>query len=259
MAAGLLSSERLSQFLAITGTERDAIALHHQTMRVGATLMPVTGMIEIALRNAICERLRQTFGNPDWLTRPPAPFVWKGDEASHLNKADGWARRAAYAKLSQAQKRALDVVAYPDGVPAGLSHEKHSKARQKVVPITTGQLIAQLTLFFWKRLFSPDYEATLWQRSLRKLFPNKSISRSQVSARLETLYQTRNRIAHHEPVMGPRLASVIEAADWLAQNFQTNSASSDGILAKMTEPYRADLADEAAALNALLSRFTVSP
>jgi hypothetical protein len=91
------------------------------------------------------------------------------------------------------------------------------------------------------------------------LFPNKSLTRTHVSTHLETLYQTRNRIAHHEPVMGLRLARVIEAADFLALNFHTKAASEDGILAKMTAPYRADLATEVEALNALLSRFTVPP
>jgi hypothetical protein len=258
-AAGLLSSERLSAFVAITGTERDAIALHHLTMRVGAALVPLTGMIEIVLRNAVCERLRQTFDKPDWLTHPPPPFAWKGDESSHLKKAEGWARRAAYTKLTQAEKRALDALAFPHGVPRNISHEKRSKARQSVVSITTGQLIAQLTLFFWKRLFSHDYEATLWQRSLRKLFPNKSLSRADVSARLETLYQTRNRIAHHEPVIGLRLQQAAEAVNYLVQNFQTTTPSEVGILAKMTTPYRVDLATEVAALAVLLSRFTVSP
>ena len=258
-AAALLSSERLSEFLRITGTDRDAIALHHQTMRVGAALMPVTGMMEIMLRNAICERLSQTFAKPDWLAHPPSPFAWKSEQLAHLKQAGNWARRAAYSKLTQAEKRALDAKAFPTGIPAGISHEMHSKKRQKAVDITTGQLVAQLTLFFWKRLFSPDYDATLWQRSLRKLFPNKSLSRTQISAHLETLYQTRNRIAHHEPVMGSRLVRVIDAADFLALNFQTKAATEDGILAKMTAPYRTSLATEAVALGALLSKFTVAP
>ena len=258
-AAAFLSTERLTAFVQLAGSDRDAIALHHQTMQLGAALMPVTGMIEVVLRNAICERLRHTFGHPDWLTNPPPPFAWKGEEENNIKNAGRMARRAAYAKLSQTEKRKLDALAYPNGVPAGLSHEAHSKARQKVVPITQGQLIAQLTLFFWKRLFSPDYDATLWQRSLRGLFPNKALSRTDISANLETLYQARNRIAHHEPVMKARLARVIAAADFVALNFHAKTPSEDAILAKMTAPYRQALKTEAAALDALLARFTVTP
>jgi hypothetical protein len=178
---------------------------------------------------------------------------------AHIKKAQNWARRAEYAKMGHAQKRALDVLAFPGGVPTAISHEMLSKARQKVVSITTGQLIAQLTLFFWKRLFSADYEATLWRRSLRKLFPNKSLSRAAVADHLETLYQTRNRIAHHEPVMGQRLAAVIAAADFIALNFGSKLANQDGILARMTASYRADLSTEAAALSGVIARLIVAP
>ena len=176
-----------------------------------------------------------------------------------MKNAGRLARRAAYAKLSQADKRRLDALAFPHGVPPGLTHEAHSKGRQKVVAITQGQLIAQLTLFFWKRLFSPDYEATLWKPSLRRLFPNKAVSRAQIAANLENLYQTRNRIAHHEPVMDARLASVLAAVDFLALNFTMRTPTEDGILAKMTETDRAALKNEAATLAALLATFTVPP
>jgi hypothetical protein len=228
-------------------------------MRVGAALMPVTGMIEVVLRNAICERLRQSFGHPDWLTNPTPPFEWKGEEQANLKKAAGWARRAAYATMTQTEKRNLDALAYPNGVPPGVSHEHRSKARQKVVPITTGQLIAQLTLFFWKRLFSPDYADTLWKRSLRRLFPNKALSRAEISEQLEALYQSRNRIAHHEPVIGARLARAKAAVEFLAMNFDAKTASEDGILAKMTAPYRDALTQEIGALEALLARYAIAP
>jgi hypothetical protein len=256
-AAALLSSERLSAFLKITGTERDAIELHYQVMQVGAALMPVTGLIEIVLRNAICENLRQTFGHPDWLTNPPAPFEWKGEEQEGIKKATAWARRAAYAKMTHAEKRNLDALAYPNGVPADTSHEHRSKARQRVVLITTGQLIAQLTLFFWKRLFSADYADTLWKRSLKRLFPNKTLARAQIADHLEIVYQARNRIAHHEPVMGARLARSMASIEFLALNFGTKDASEEGILAKMAAPYRMALKREAHDLEALLKRFTI--
>lgn len=60
--AGLISHERLAAFLAITGTEQHALNLHHQTMLVTGALAPVLGIVEFTLRNAICDRLRQTFG-----------------------------------------------------------------------------------------------------------------------------------------------------------------------------------------------------
>ena len=256
-AAALISVERLAGFVAITGTERDALALHQQTMQLAAALMPALGLLEVTLRNAVCDRLRQTFNVPDWLTNPPKPFQWKGDEASKINQAKGHAQRAAYTKMSQAEKKTLDALAFPNGVPTNISHEKRSKKRQKVIAITTGQLVAQLTLFFWKRLFSADYEATLWDRSLKRLFPNKSLSRPQIARHLEALYIARNRIAHHEPIYGARLIQTLAAVDFLAMNYGVSQPSGDAILFKIIAPYRATLDQEAARLKEMLDRYTV--
>ncbi len=256
--AALISSERLGKFLAITGTERDALTLHLRAMQTAAALMPVTGLIEIALRNAACERLRVHFNVPDWLSNPPRPFRWKGSEANNIKKGIGQAQKAAYAKKGQADKRALDVIAYPNGIPAGISHERRSKARQKVLQITAGDLISQLTMFFWKRLFSSDYEATLWKPSLKKLFPNKTLDRSEIAGHLEVIYVARNRIAHHEPVMGQRLQDTLGSIDFISANFASNEPTADNALTKLLAPYRNVLAREADELSDLLGRFTLS-
>lgn len=255
--AALVSSERLAAFVAITGTERDALELHQQTMDVGAALVPVTGMIEIALRNAVCEQLRQTFDKPDWLTHPPAPFVWRGEESDNIRRCTGFAQRAAYSKNSQAEKKALDAIAFPGGVPKATSHEARSKARQRAISITTGQLIAQLTLFFWKRLFSSDYESALWRRSLKRLFPDKTLTRAQVAESLEVIYQARNRIAHHEPLYGERLRRTLEAIDFITETFATKTPGPDAILARMCRPARHRLQVEADKLAMLLAQFIV--
>ena len=257
-AAALISAERLAAFVAITGTERDALDVHHQTMEVGAALMPVTGLIEVALRNDIAERLRVLFGVPDWLNNPPAPLAWRGEETASLTRAIRQGQRAEYAKLTNAAKKALDAVAYPQGIPPGTSHEDRAKARQRAIQITTGQQIAQLTLYFWKRLFSSDYEATLWDRSLKRVFPNKKLTRGQIAGQLEVIYQARNRIAHHEPLHGPRLTQTLEAIDFILTTFNASTPSGDAILSKMCAPSRQRLQGEADKLVALLAKFTVS-
>lgn len=254
-----LSSERLAALVQITGTERDAFELHQKMMAVGAALMPVIGLLEITLRNAICDRLRQLFGTPDWLNNPPAPFVWRGEEVDSLKRATRQGQRAQYAKLSNTDKRLLDAVAYPQGVPANVTHEARSKARQRAIPLTQGQQIAQLTIMFWKRLFSNDYEATLWARSLKRLFPNKGLTRGQIAVELEHIYQARNRIAHHEPLYGPRLANTLAAIDFIAQNFETRTPAPDALLAKVIAADRARLQQAADDLAAMLAKFNVAP
>lgn len=255
-AAVLLSSDRIATFLRITGNERDAIELHQQMLNVSAVLMPVTALVEIALRNAACERLRAMFGAPDWLRNPPPPFAWRGEEQDALRRAVRQGQRAAYAKLAQSDKRALDNAAFPNGVPAGTSHEDRAKARQRQIPVNQGQVIAQLTLMFWKRLFSSDYEAALWRRSLKRIFPNKALSRADIAQRLEDIYQTRNRIAHHEPVYGARLARTIEAVDFICRNFGAVGAEGVTVLMKLQEEPRQSLQREADLLAAMLSRFS---
>lgn len=253
-----LSSERLATFLRIAGTERDAFDLHQQMLAVGGAFMPVLGLIEIALRNAASERLRRLFESPDWLNNPPAPFVWRGEERQSLTKAVRQGQRAEYAKLTNAQKKALDAVAYPGGIPEDVDHEARARARQRAITITQGQQIAQLTVLFWKRLFSSDYEATLWARSLKRIFPNKTLSRADVARELEHIYQARNRIAHHEPLYGVRLTNTLAAIDFIAQNFETPKADADALLARIIAADRERLHAEADKLAAMLARFTVT-
>ncbi|WGS49138.1 hypothetical protein LFL96_15405 [Paraburkholderia sp. D15] len=149
--------------------------------------MSVTAVIEIALRNAICDRLSEHFGGEGWLRCPPAPFVWKDEERGKIEAAVRGAQRAAYIKLDAADKRALDEVAFRRGVPPDLEHELRIGARQRSIVVRGGQVITQLTLYFWKRLFSREYEQTLWKPALKRIFPSKAIDRSTVAVQLEQI------------------------------------------------------------------------
>lgn len=257
--ASLISHERLATYLAIAGTDQDAVELHRLAMALNGALSPVLGVIEVSLRNAACERLRTAFGVPDWLTNPPAPFAWHGEEKDAIRRATGQAQRAVYMKMGSTEKKALDPVAYPTGVPANISHETRTRARQRTIAPTSGQVIAQLTFHFWKRLVSSDYDPTLWQRGLKRMFPDKSLSRGKVAVHYEVLYQSRNRIAHHEPIYGARLTKVLTAVEFVSQRFDARQPDPDGILAKMLAPFMPDLLRAAADLEAMIDRFRVVP
>ncbi|WCM19059.1 hypothetical protein NDK50_16775 [Paraburkholderia bryophila] len=241
----LLSEERLSTFQTMAGTTRAAIALHQQTLQLAGALMSVTAVVEIALRNSVCDRLGDHFAVDGWLRRPPTSFVWKDEERGKIEAAVRSAQRAAYAKLNASDKSALDEAAFRRGVPPGLDHEFRVAARQKAIVVRSGQVITQLTMYFWKRLFSRDYEQSLWKPALRRIFPNKAIDRSAVAIQLEQIHQSRNRVAHHEPVYGHRLVDTLNAVDFLASNLGV--AGSDGCTAlhKVLRSERAALADRA--------------
>ncbi|CAD0327056.1 hypothetical protein CFBP498_19570 [Xanthomonas hortorum pv. vitians] len=255
--AALLSAERLATFIQLSGSERDALDLHDVTVVVASALMPVACLVEIALRNAVSERLRTVFASPDWLTQPPAPFSWRSSEGEKIKEAKRQAQRAAYAKLTDSGRRALDAVAFVGGVPSGIKYENRIRKRQATLSISHGQLLAQLTMFFWKRIFSSDYENTLWKRGLKTLFPNKSINRGEVASHLEIIYQARNRIAHHEPIYGERLARLVESLDFIVTNLGNKDGDESSSLAKLTARHRDRLRQTAKESDDLFARFIV--
>ncbi len=256
----LLSPERLAPFLNIVGSDLDAIELHHQSLRLNAAVMPVIALIEISLRNAISEQLRAKLGVPNWLTAPPRQhLVWHRKENDHIKKAIVHARRAAYAKLTNAQKKDLDALAYPTGVPKGLQRDRRVRKRQAQIQVNVSQTIAQLTLSFWKGLFSADYEAVLWKPVLRRLFPNKGIDRVDVARHLEVIYEARNRIAHHEAVIDGRLDDLLKSLDYIIQSFGAKHQGTAPVMVQMTAPFRAVLDAEASATKERIGRYTPRP
>ena len=58
----LLSIERLSVLMHLTGSLAAAIDLHQETLRLGASLMSVIATVEIAIRNSVYKNLSDHFG-----------------------------------------------------------------------------------------------------------------------------------------------------------------------------------------------------
>ncbi|WP_421951629.1 hypothetical protein [Pelagibacterium sp.] len=227
----ILSAERLAVLTQLTGNAKSAIELHQETLRLGANLLNVIASIEIALRNSICENLGQFFGAPGWLISPPPPFQWRLTEKLKIAAAVDSARRAEYAKLSQAEKHALDGAAFPNGRPANLPHLSRAKKRRTHISVTDGKVIAELTFYIWKRIYGPDYEHSLWRPTLKKTFPDKKLKRADIAAHLEILYQARNRLAHHEPVLHRRFDETMTSIAFIAQRLGMEKASEGAPLA----------------------------
>lgn len=251
----LLSPERLGLLSQLTGNVKAAIELHQETLRLGAALMNITASIEIALRNAICENLGQHFAVAGWLLNPPAPFQWKITEAKKIKLALDSARKSEYAKLSQTEKHALDALAFPNGRPAHLSHLNRAKARRAQIQVSDGKIIAELTFYIWKRLCGPDYEHTLWKPALKRVFPYKKITRSQVADHLENLYQARNRLAHHEPVLHGRFTDAVAAINFLVEHLQASPPTDQTPLARLIAGDLAAVEVQAVALHAKLDAY----
>jgi len=100
-------------------------------------------------------------------------------------------------------------------------------------------------MFFWKRLFSAEYEKLLWRPSIKRVFPSKILRRSNVAAHLERIYQTRNRIAHHEPVYGYRLRDVLGAIDFVLSQLWAHEDCSARPLERLLQMERKTLGEQA--------------
>lgn len=231
--ARLLSPERLAALTTLTGSASASIDLHQQTLHVGASLMTVLATVEIALRNTIADNLSRYFGTANWLQQPPAAISWKPPEQDKIAHAIDSARRAEYSKLSLSAKAALDALAYPRGRPAGLSPLRRAMDRRRHIAVSPGKVIAELTLYFWKRLYGPEYEHHLWRPTLKRTFPDRRIARSDVATQLEVIYQTRNRLAHHEPVLYQRFSSTISAIEFVTQRLNSTGPRADAALASL--------------------------
>lgn len=253
----LLSPERLGPLAELTGNSKIAIELHQETLRLGANLMNIIASIEIALRNTVCNNLGQHFGVPGWLLSPPLPFLWRDRERDKIAQALDSARRAEYSKLSQSDKHALDTLAFPNGRPPNLSHAARSRRRRDHITVTDGKVIAELTFYIWKRIYGPDYEHSLWRPALKKTFPDKGLKRAQVAENLEVLYQARNRLAHHEPVLYQRFAGTITSVKFISQRLTMPHPTPDAPLARLISGDIADVEIKARALHKKLDSYRI--
>lgn len=222
-----ISAERLQTYQNHTDQRKKAIALHNHTLQLGTSLMAMIALLELSLRNITNQILIEDFGDHEWLLPGHTTLPLKPFECKAISTAYSHAQKAAYSKLSYQEKTALDTQAYPNGIPLNTKHRTIVKKRQAIFTPSHGQVISQTTLSFWKRLYSGEYVSTLWKPSLKKVFPNKSLSRSEISTALETIYATRNRVAHHEPVYGQRLEKTMDAVRFIRDSIGAKKDDED--------------------------------
>lgn len=251
----LLSPERLSNLRSLTGNTKEAIQLHQETLIVGAELMSVIATIEIGLRNSVSEILSQHFGGPNWLLSPPAPFKWREVEARKIRTAHDTAQRSEYSKLNSQEKSDLDLRAYPNGRPENETHLNRAKKRRKLIQVSNGKIIAEITFHFWKKIYGADYEHSLWRPALKRTFPHKSIKRSDVAINLENIYQSRNRLAHHEPVLHARFSTTMSSIDYIIQRLGSKNIGPNTPLANLLAEPIASVTEKADALHARLAAY----
>lgn len=187
-----LSPERMATYLAaVSGDREKALRLYTWNTAASAAFYGPLQGLEVALRNAMHQRLAGIFGS-NWYDNPTCTL-------------DVGARERV-----DAAKRNL----VRDGYSADPPH-----------------VVAALAFGFWVSLLgrggrtagpgSPraNYDMSLWRPALYRAFPNVRKPRADVHRPLDFLRTLRNRIAHHEPIFGRHLAAdynhILEVTGWI--------------------------------------------
>jgi hypothetical protein len=168
-----ISEERFAPFLRHADGDRAlALDLYLWHARIAGAGLTTLHHFEVALRNAIDRRL--SAGKP----QTPIEQSWLFDRATLSPHG--------IAKVRNVLNR-LEREGYPREHP---------------------HIIAALPFSFWKGLFARRYEP-LWRTRLRNAFPGTGLRR-EILEPLTNLHLWRNRIAHHDSLLGQDLARRLE-------------------------------------------------
>ncbi|MFF8868018.1 hypothetical protein ACF08B_38955 [Streptomyces sp. NPDC015139] len=172
------SPARMAPYVAAAGSPREAIKLYRWNVEASAVLYEALHVFEVVLRNAIHEQMalwhRAEGRTGSWLTNPPAQLTARSKD-----------------DLAKARGRAQETLT-----------KKHQLAGGASAPaLTDGDIIAQLTLGFWRFMLATRYTHDLWRDAIRYAFPQLTHQRlSDIESPVIRLHWLRNRIAHLEPV-----------------------------------------------------------
>lgn len=189
-----LSPERFAPYLQNTGGDiQGAVRLYEWNMAVSGVMYEALGILEVALRNALCRQL----------------------DAHHGTLTGQWYDDPFHVLSDPAR---ADIVA------------ARRRVRKRGRPETPGRVVAELNFGFWKFLLAKRYEATLWTGHLRLAFPRLQPQRRAVVYRaLDELHMLRNRVAHHEAIYNRDLRvdilTIYRLLDWIDEDLRTWAVS----------------------------------
>lgn len=166
--ADALSRERLAKYLTRTGgdTER-AFELYAWNQEIGAALTVTLSQVEVCLRNQVARALADAYG-PAW-HRVVRFRHAHAEVQNELDKAEGRVKKS--------------VPSLPD-------------------------IIAASDFNLWRELCKPAYAGVFWAKRIPIAFPHMTLAGkerdvlAELHRRVDLLLKLRNRIAHHEPIIG---------------------------------------------------------
>ena len=119
--------------------------------------------------------------------------------------------------------------------------------------ITPGRMVAELMFGFWTSLVGTAYAQTLWDKHLHLALRETRVSRKAMAKRLKKIRFLRNRVAHHESIIGRKgeernlrrdVSEIIEATAWICNTtakWIVHTSSFDAARAQRPKPPEAKL------------------
>lgn len=160
-----ISDPRFAPYLREAGgDERAALELYTWSTRMTSAAYELVAHVEVFMRNAIDRALAQRYR----------------DEACGIP----WLLREPPLD-AEAMRRVTDV---RDRLRA-----QHRESRH--------QIVAGLSFGFWSGMLGAKYEEE-WRLSLRHAFPGGNGTRKEAAVLVEAIRKFRNRLAHHDSVLG---------------------------------------------------------
>lgn len=166
--ADALSRERLTKYLTRTGGDTTrALDLYAWNQEIGAALTVTLSQVEVCLRNHVTRALADAYG-----------LAW------HRVVRFRHAHAEVQNELAKAESRV-----------------------KKPVP-SLPDIIAASDFNLWRELCKPAYAGVFWAKRIAIAFPHMTLAGKErdvlveLHRRVDLLLKLRNRIAHHEPIIG---------------------------------------------------------
>ncbi|TDD66974.1 hypothetical protein E1298_39805 [Actinomadura rubrisoli] len=160
-----LSQARFTPYrLAASGDMERALRLYWWNVEVSAALYGPLHCLEVALRNALNERLQTAYDRADWWESAPLT---------------------------------------PDGrfkVERAQTNARKNLRRGRRRPLVPDDVVAELTFGFWVGLLSRTNDRAFWVPTLHRAFTGYSGRRDILYKEFLSMVLLRNRVMHYEPV-----------------------------------------------------------
>lgn len=190
-----LSEPRLAPYLKAATNKQHALSLYEWNTRIAAACFEVVGHLEVLMRNSLDQCLRRHYREDE---RGIPWFFLDLPGGGNVHEAVDVVRR----RLRQ--------------------YESLLGGRR--VRDTRHQIVAGMSFGFWSSLTGPKYE-TLWRDCLHSAFPNSPGTRKEVSTALEGIRKFRNRLAHHDSMIGVDVPFEIQRVFTVARFIDADAAA----------------------------------